>query len=444
MIFRLLFLGFFSVLSIHLLAQERLSLQVLDATSNVPIDGVYVSVKGSFGASTVTSKEGKADLKIRTNRETCLQFSHLQYRDTTICFTPGSLSDLVVIKLNREAYSIGEVIVETGPDTVYGHHQYHVADYAFLPEGMLLLTYESERYMKRQEERGKSIYDGCQLVLLDEFRNMKAALTVGEQCVSFHCRYPGKAILRTRHGYHWVIIGEEDIYLAELENDEFNKFIAPVQDSLKGMFIASNWTPNYPAFDYYHFEENDSVANLLLSIEDEFLMEMFRAEYKWLPTRAKLEAYRAELKTGVDKEVIAGHWSGFAQSMYYEPLYAPVFAGREQIYVFDHYDDQLYFIDANAEVTDSLRISYHKGKAGRNWDEQLIFDPATDRCYVVFEKNGVTTLNELDMTSGELLDGKELTHRRPDHLSIRDGQVYYIYRPFESSQTRYIYREGLF
>jgi len=185
----------------------------------------------------------------------------------------------------------------------------------------------------------------------------------------------------------------------------------------------------------------DTASQVLVSIQNDWMMEQFRSEYKWLSGRGKLEAYRTELRTGVDKEVVGGFMSGFTESMYFEPLYAPLFASQDQVYIFDHYRDVLYRVDENAVIQDSVPIAYHKEKEARFWQEQIVFDPIQERCYAVYERLGKSYLKQINLETGSMGEPIELTFRYPERINVHNDEVYYLYRPFESSQKKYLYRE---
>ena len=58
--------------------------------------------------------------------------------------------------------------------------------------------------------------------------------------------------------------------------------------------------------------------------------------------RTKFWAHDKQLETGIDKEIWVGA-TVFTNSVYYEPLYAPLFkVGEDSIFVFDHYKNLLF------------------------------------------------------------------------------------------------------
>ncbi|MGB0425017.1 MAG: hypothetical protein ACPGED_11855, partial [Flavobacteriales bacterium] len=172
--------------------------------------------------------------------------------------------------------------------------------------------------------------------------------------------------------------------------------------------------------------------------------KQFRSEYKWLSTRDKLNAKRLEIATGIDKEIFGAYMTGFSNSPYYNALYAPLFVENDSVFVFDHYADFMYTYTQNYEKLDSVPISYHKGKTSRFWEEQVIFDQGNGNAYTVFRRNGNCYLQGIDKKSGESLGNFKMFHRYPENLVIKNGEVYYVYRPFESPQKKFLYREDIY
>lgn len=423
---------------------SRIEVTLLDAENNRPVIGAYLGIAPALTSGEITDINGVAKFVTR-DAKLCLQISHIQYKDTLVCvggIAPGELRN-VRIALTPNQIWLPTASITGELDTVFGHDLYHVADYIVSRDKLYLLVYESEKLFKKAGEQKRDLYDGCRVLLMDNrsLNRETKSVVVRETCSRFYDQYPGQCILETREGYAYVLEAQEELFLRDLSRDEFKKNIAPVIDTLGNEIFASTYFKDYPAFDYIHFAMTDTVAQTLVSIEDNYLMEQFRSEYKWLSGRGKLEAYRTELRTGIDKEVVGGFMSGFSSSMYYEPLYAPLFASNNQVYIFDHYGDMIYKVNDQAEIQDSIPIKYHTEKESRFWKNQIVFDPILEMGYAVYERLGKTYLKEINLETGETGEPLELTFRYPENINVYNGEVYYLYRPFESPQKKFLYRE---
>ncbi len=420
----------------------EITVSLINASTQEAIPGAYLSILPSQTKGEISNSKGKCTFKVSTD-ELCLRISNIQFNDTTVCVSNIVKGEKrsITIKLTESQVNLPDAEVFAGPDTVFGHDLYHVADYMLGRNQLYLLVYEHEKMLKKASEQKEDQYNGCRVILQKEGKT-KSVVT-RSVCYGFYDQFPGQCILNTQEGKFWVLETEEDLVLQPIDPQEFKTNIAPIVDTLGSKIFASTFFENYPAFDYLHFSMTDTASQILVSIENEWMMEQFRSEYKWLSGRGKLEAFRTEQRTGIDKEVVGGFMSGFSETVYYEPLYAPLFASQDQVYIFDHYRDVLYRVDQNAVIQDSIPISYHKERESRFWQEQIIFDPIQERCFAVYERLGNAYLKQINLETGALGEAIQLTYRYPERINVYNGEVYYLYRPFESPQKKFLYREVL-
>ncbi len=179
-----------------------------------------------------------------------------------------------------------------------------------------------------------------------------------------------------------------------------------------------------------------------MHVEDKLMMELYRSEYKWVDVRTKLWAKNKELATGIDAEIWVGA-NYFTQSIYYKELYAPLFHRNDSLFVFDYYKDMLYTYDRTGEALDSIGIYHHYNPRSSGWKKQLLQDRKTGEIYAVFDRAGYSYLGRVNTRSGIISEQVKLKYRYVDKIQVHGNFVYYIYRPFESAQKRYLYRERL-
>ena len=324
------------------------------------------------------------------------------------------------------------VILPDLPDTLFGTQDYSVADFEFDTSGcMVLLTYP------------KTIQKGSVLRLLDQNDSITDRHYIEGESVELRKDFQGNIHLLTKERVFLVKVIRSKMYVYEENRDQFFKYLAPILDTIGPHIYYSNYSELYPAFDYLEFNREDSTYNTLLKVEDAPLMELYRAEFKYVDVRTKLWAANKELQTGIDKEIWVGA-NVFTNSLYYEPLYAPLFkAGEDSIYVFDHYKNYLFKYTPDTGFSDSVRISYHLDARKSGWEQPLLQDRVNDQVYVLFERNGYSYLCRIDPKSGNVSSPQRLHYKYVERIKIVDNNVYYIYRPFETIQKKYIYKEGL-
>jgi hypothetical protein len=73
----------------------------------------------------------------------------------------------------------------------------------------------------------------------------------------------------------------------------------------------------------------------------------------------------------------------------------------------------------------------------------MIQDKETGAFYGVFETNGYSYLGLIDVTSGKIINKVKLAFKYVDKIRVNNNFAYYVYRPFESTQKKYLYKEQL-
>lgn len=255
--------------------------------------------------------------------------------------------------------------------------------------------------------------------------------------------YAGKIYVLGKESFWRLTYKNGDIRIESSDRDWFDRQIEPIVDTFENHVFYTTYVEHYPAFECMRVSTTDSVYQELYYIEDSEMMEHYRAEYKYADIRTKLWAWDMERETKIDREIWVGA-NDFTQSIYYEPPYAPVFLKEDTLLVFDHYKDYLYKIDVGEErICDSVSISYHRPWRS-DWSKRVIQDPVTKEIYILFDKAGYYTLKRIDPNTGKLDQEFPLHYRYVEKIRIIDGFVHYIYRPFESIQKKFLYKERLF
>jgi hypothetical protein len=316
------------------------------------------------------------------------------------------------------------------PDTVFESKRLSVADFELLKNGqMVLLAYPKQ--LKKGSEL--LLYNGLEVV------NTFSVPGTAEELVR---DYRGNPHVLCKDNVYGLYVSNSQIGISTLDKAYYLKYLAPIVDTNHSKMFFSNFSKDYPAFDYYAFDQFDSTYSKIIEIEDELMMELYRSEYKWVDVRTKLWAKNKEYETGIDAEIWVGA-NYFTQSLYYKELYAPMFVKNDTVFVFDYYKDKLFKFDAAGNRLDSVAIYHHYQPKTTGWKKQLIQDQTTGEVYAVFDIAGFTYLGLVNLQTGEIKEKVKLEFRYIDKIAIQDNFVYYIYRPFESTQKKFLYKERL-
>ena len=339
---------------------------------------------------------------------------------------------LTVLLQPTKLLQLKEVVIKAPgiPDTVFQSERLSVADFEVQNNGdILLLTYP------------KQLSKGSEIVLFDG-QQIINSFQVNDQAQSLTRDYRGNSHIICKDNVFGVFIQNNEIQLGLLPKSYFMQYVAPIVDTIQTKLFLSNFNKDYPAFEYYTFDQMDSTYRVILKIEDELMMEMYRAEYKWMDIRTKMWAKNKELETGIDAEIWVGA-NYFTQSIYYKEVYAPMFQRNDSVFVFNYPKDRLEVYNKFGESMDSIPIYHHYNAKQTGWQSQLIQDKITGAVYAIYEKTGSTYLGLINLKTGNITEKVKLGFRYVDKIRVHNNVVYYVYRPFESTQKKFLYKENL-
>ncbi|MFI5148735.1 MAG: carboxypeptidase-like regulatory domain-containing protein [Bacteroidia bacterium] len=410
--------------------------KVVNSETGQGIEGVVVNVKEGKQITQSTTG-GNYLLRISRGETNLIEFRLLGFETQTHKVSDAlnrpALSDTLRLDISLRVKPItsGTAVIYGGKvDTVFGNMKFFVEDFQFLQERIILLTFSSS--LKH-----------AQIKLVDENQKVLSTADVPAEAVELFKDFQGYVNVICKEDIYRILIRNEKVMLASLPVKQFQSEIMPCVDTLPGHILFSNYYRDYPAFSWFKYRVNDSSVHKLKSIKDKDLLEMYEEEFDFLKPVDRLAARKMELSSGVDKRIIAAHMTGFARGIHYTPLYAPLFVGHDTAYLFDHYTDRLFRFNNWGHLLDSIPISYHHPKEWKEWKHKLIQDQVNGSIYALLQRNGFYLLKFINLHDGKASPGYRLKYPYVSHIKARDGYVYYVYRPFESGQTKFLYREKI-
>ncbi|MDX1445798.1 hypothetical protein [Lishizhenia sp.] len=387
-----------------------------------------------------TNAEGFAYFNIGNKDQlVALSIKHYIFKDTVFtAFDKALISvneDTLLLRIDCEFDGLSQegvtIFSNKLPDTVYGSKELSVADFELIGSNrIILLAYE------------KKLKKGSQIMLYEN-GEILSTVRVPNKAEKLIRDFRGNIHIQCAKIMYTVYVDEYDaIKLGAIDKSYYFKYISPIVDTVHTKMYFSNYNPDYPAMDYMYVDKLDTTYKHLLNIEDELMMDLYTSEYLWVDVRTKLWAMEMESKTGIDKRIWVGA-NYFTQSIYYEEIYAPMFMRNDSLFVFDHYKEYMYVLNDDGEKLDSMNIYYHLDERQTGWEKLLLQDHVTGQVYSIYEKMGYTYIKWIDPNTGMALRTQKLHFRYVDKLEIRDNKIYYIYRPFESTQKKFLYEEDL-
>lgn len=409
---------------------------VVKNDSNTPITDVLVFISTNSEKINKTNDLGFYELKVNTKSTGSIVFKHVGYEQQKVELTNKLLKQVqngvLLIDITLKDRMLDEFVIggKKKPKVVYQDDNSSVSDFVFVDDKLLVLSYT------------KSLKKDPVLRLLDQNQELITEYEAPKKAIKFYTDYKNDNYLITARSVYLITLFREEVRLRKVDKEEFYNQTCKIMDTINEHYLFCDFSTRYPAFSYYYQSLYNQEHHPLHKVEDKFMMDLYRAEYKYASGREKMEALQQEINTGVDKEIWIGA-AKFTQSPYYKVLYAPLFVKNDTILIFDHYQDHLYRFDNTFNPIDSLPIRHHKSKQDKNWQQPIIKDQTEKDLYALFKSGGRHYLKFIETSTGKTKFAFKLYYRFTKNIKIKNGHAYYIYRPFESSQRKYLYKEKI-
>lgn len=416
---------------------------VLDAATGAALPGAHAVLQGSARVA-VSDAEGRFTLNVRPDADAVIRISHAGYAELKRMVLAREIAtgEPLLLRLRREAIALGEAVVRARPEpeVVFQRPDLHVGGYLANDEGLWVLAYDKAQLWHAQQDVGRRVMQAPRLVLLDTLLRERATTPLHSDARAMHREHGGRPIVEgAREG--WVArMDHGGILLGRVDRETLRAAVLPWTDSLRGRLLGNNRSETYPAFEHFARELKTGKDRLLCAVQDVFMMELFRSQYKYMSGPDKVVAMDLELETGIDREIIAGFMTGFHKDLYFKVPYAPLFVVRDTLCVFDHALGRIRWFSHEGLPLGEARMRH---TADRHWSGLLLQDRGTGQVHAVFRQGPRTWLRSIAAGDGALGEPVRLTHPFPEDLQVHDGHVYYVHRPHGSMQKRTLYREAL-
>ena len=377
-----------------------------------------------------TYTDTKGNFEIPGKAGDSLVFSHISYRRYTIKIEEGrSGEEVLQVKMESINKELSPFVVNgtQRPDTLVASPLWMIRDFFFFHDSLLLLTWEKNP-------------NKCFLRLTDLNGTESASLPIKDKPLGFFKDVAGNIYLECKANTYRIDHYKGALYLQDVDEMTYYNAVRPgVGLSPKALF-STTWTAQKPEFAYLNINLKNPSADTMIHICDQHLYDLYYAEYKFLPFPVKCEINRRCRRTGEDKYEVAAAATGFTSSIWWHKLYAPLLMEDTFALVFDHYKDSLFRFNASGEIVSTANMDFHKDKAYRN---KLIQDVTDQDIYALNFKNGFSSLGLVNTDDAKSAEPFVLSYRYAEQIRINGNRVFYLYRPFESSQNTFLYAEWI-
>lgn len=417
---------------------QHIAITCLDRNSLEPVANVSLSISmGDSMQSKRTNYSGYSHFAWSDFSEAFYislehpMYEPVSYRQAVLRDTEDTIHVKLMLKPIKWQ-SMNQVVIKAPgiPDTVFKSKEFHVADFELTEHGDYVLLV----YPKRSGHKNAILwYDG---------NRIKDSISVQGIGINLIKDYRDNIHVICQEEVFHVAVQGDSLGLYNIPKEYFLDYILPIVDTTTSKLFFSNYNEYYPAFDYFSLDRIDSSYRKLIHVEDPLMMELYRSEYKWVDVRTRLWAKQKEIETGVDAQIWVGA-TYFTQSIYYKVPFAPLFKVRDSIYVLNFQTDLISVYNAFGQELRSMPLLFHYHKEKTGWKRIILKDNATQSLYAVFEKDGISYLGKIDLRTGLIQTKHRIYHKYVEKIRVHNGNAYYIYRPFESIQKRFLYTEKL-
>lgn len=414
------------LLMLPVLGQAQLTLegQVKDAETGEPISYASIRLQGTvIGAmSDVDGKFAFDLIHLGAN----IEVSHVGYKAQIIKVDRLSQKPLS-IRLKAKEIRVDDVVISDGLQRVLEDEKLYLFDYAFSQDELFILLYDKKRKQPI-------------LALIDENDSIIATDPGPERPTELVKDCLGNVHMLSKNYACQVFSVDGDIGMFVDSLKEYKKYVEPCIGRIDEYYYYDFYRFNNQMLDYYAYNGDSKDGDFFSHIRDEERMHQ-------LLDPSEDNIYRAVAQT--EEQFLAitpsmwkklgkvNHEFQFYQMAFFHPVHAPLQVVEDSIFVFDHVNGLMREYHRNGEEGKKIPISYHKRP---KWDRFITTDEIRGEAYTSYTRNGVITLAEIDLNTGEILKEHELPRQFAKEVTVRDGVVYFLYQERNYDDVNRLYR----
>ncbi|MEI6854076.1 MAG: carboxypeptidase-like regulatory domain-containing protein, partial [Bacteroidota bacterium] len=358
---------------------------IYDSISQMPSSGVEIITLDN-STKAVTDEYGFFSLSVKS-LPAKLQVRHMGYQTEEILVSNGKSLKIFLLPKSFDLSAV-EIKVNS-PEQVMPDKHYHIVDYEFCADRMIVLAYENQSFLTPV------------LLLIDLNGDTLSRVEVSRP-VKLCKDYTGKIFLYTRT-------------LAWAVNFDSNRIILsnPVDitdyDAVNNVILGQSGTHYYlkqifndnQQLDYYNYEEVNDTLNCFRTIVDGDNLKRNRKGFYF---------------DGKEEDI------RFQQLIMLKPVYAPLICLKDTLFLFNFTESKIEKFDAASHPIEENAISFQNDK---NFSKELLVDDAESRVYFLFRKNGISTLKEVDVKNGNIVQSVAIpAFVFVEKIKVHDNVVY--------------------
>lgn len=377
---------------------------IIDSLSGQPISKANIFTPDKK-CGTISNEKGYFKL-ITDKPATKLVVSHLSYKVKEVLIYPDTENDLQ-INLDPLTQNLSEVNISAFKViNILKDKSLFVMDYEFMDSNILVIAYP--KYCFYKPTLILMNINGDSITSLPVFKPKEIYKDCFGRCIFVSRNYALQVILTEQGNLKLVNpIATEKFY------DAFN----PVIDKNNDFFYLKFHSVKNQQLNYICYNETDSSYNRFRTIRNDDGVK---------------RNYWGVYFDGTESDI------RFTEMIMNKPVFAPLFRNVDTIIIMNFNNSAIEFYSQKGDFIKEHPIRFHKDKY---WKEEIYYDQVYHKYFSTFKKDGVTTLKEFNLETGEILNSIII----PDFvyiekISVNAGNIYFLYKEKVNEEYKKIYR----
>lgn len=408
--------------------------KVLDQSSKRPIANVNLSVENSK-TGTVTDKNGDYSFLLDTI-PSILTISHVGYATKKVILDTSSYS--MTLYLAPFVKMLDEVVISATPhELIFIDKYYSILDYE-IDSGLVYLLVYRYRFSKTELICRTPSGDTVATSGLLHFVPRKILC----DCIGY------LHLLSNDTVYQVYRTGKDLHVIHPVTVAKYDEILSDCVASAGDLLFFKRSTDYGLGTEFYTVNRKDKTRKWISQVRDEKKAKLLRRnpDDLWLLRSSAPPDRNADKTSGSGDAVghanlISAEWM-WVRKIQYPPIKSFLYRIGEFICVFNIPGRQMEFFDLQGNYSYKLQLKVEKTGEGR-WTNDIIIDGFTLKVYTTFIKNGVISVYEIDLNTGELMQKLKVFHFYPQKLKIYDNYIYYLYDDPIAPDNKMLFRQRL-
>ncbi|MCF8373658.1 MAG: carboxypeptidase-like regulatory domain-containing protein [Bacteroidales bacterium] len=382
---------------------------ISDSQTGENISNVNIRVQGT-PQGTISNSKGKFNIKVEQLPAT-LVISHIGYEIRYVKISKKE-KDLTII-LSPKSYLLDSIDVSAERViNIVKDKPLYIWDYEIFEDKLLVLAYEENSMFRPR------------LILMDFFGDTLCAIRVKGARELYKDCLDNVHLIGKSECYQVYYDGKKLQLLYPYPVYKIQEVLDPCHEFFNGRYYVYRFFQKKQILQYFTIEADNPKPREFATYWDSLGLVLQLDTLRFMQMGTWSEADQR-----------------FQDMVVFAPVFAPLAIIKGNIYVFDYTTGHLEHLNEDGSLKSRTVINYHLKE---NWREELLVDDALGKAYTVFLKNGLFTLNEIDLETGTLEDPITVP-KYPfiQKMQVYDGFLYFIYKEKNFDEYKKLFKMRL-